>query len=204
MVASGGLVTQWSDVSGNARHLVQATGSKRPSLVVGDANGFQVASFDGSDDYLQAAGADLFALEYTIAIVVKSGAATGGVFMSLSTSSTGMYLRQSASRTIGSINVNEAVDAATSTSAYQLWYVERTDTGPLVTLEINGSSQSLTNDDMGLAAPSSAKLTLGAANRASVDLNAACKIAEVVICDAVLSSADKASLTHYLRAKFGV
>lgn len=43
---SSGAVSQWSDKSGNARHMLQSTSGNKPSLVGGGI------SFDGSNDYL--------------------------------------------------------------------------------------------------------------------------------------------------------
>jgi hypothetical protein len=46
-------VSQWSDLSGNGHHLVQATGIKQPLLVNGVINGKPVVRFDGVDDFLE-------------------------------------------------------------------------------------------------------------------------------------------------------
>jgi hypothetical protein len=42
----------WSDLSGNARHAVQATSGNQPSIVTGVINGRQVRRFDGVNDFL--------------------------------------------------------------------------------------------------------------------------------------------------------
>lgn len=49
-IANGGVISQWSDVSGNNRHLTQATGSKQPTLRFGVLNERPVVRFDGTDD----------------------------------------------------------------------------------------------------------------------------------------------------------
>lgn len=47
-----GAVSQWNDKSGNNRHAVQATSSKRPVVSAANMNGLDVLTFDGSDDSL--------------------------------------------------------------------------------------------------------------------------------------------------------
>jgi hypothetical protein len=42
----------WTDLSGNGRNAVQATGANQPSIVTGALNGRQVRRFDGTDDRL--------------------------------------------------------------------------------------------------------------------------------------------------------
>ncbi len=56
-VADGTALAQWDDLSGNARHLVQATGSLQPTAQTGAGdliNGRGVIDFDGTDDALAA------------------------------------------------------------------------------------------------------------------------------------------------------
>lgn len=48
ITSSGGAVSQWNDDSGNARHLLQATGANQPTL---QSDGSIL--FDGSNDYLK-------------------------------------------------------------------------------------------------------------------------------------------------------
>lgn len=52
VVESGGSISQLTDLSGNSRHLVQGTAAKRPTLTASGQNGLNVATFDGTDDFL--------------------------------------------------------------------------------------------------------------------------------------------------------
>lgn len=49
VTSSGGLISQFTDKSGNGRHFTQSTGSKKPTLQT-DSNGRAYALADGGDD----------------------------------------------------------------------------------------------------------------------------------------------------------
>jgi hypothetical protein len=49
---SGSDVTQWNDVSGNARHATQGTSANRPKSGTRTINGINAIDFDGTNDYL--------------------------------------------------------------------------------------------------------------------------------------------------------
>jgi hypothetical protein len=49
---SGSDVTQWNDLSGNARHATQTTSANRPKSGTRTINGYNALDFDGSNDYL--------------------------------------------------------------------------------------------------------------------------------------------------------
>jgi hypothetical protein len=44
-------VSQWNDISGNGRHLTQATGASQPTYNAG--SGFPYLQFDGTDDFMK-------------------------------------------------------------------------------------------------------------------------------------------------------
>lgn len=51
-----GYVSEWSDQSGSGNDIVQAASGRKPLWKDDDLNGHETISFDGSDDYLAAAG----------------------------------------------------------------------------------------------------------------------------------------------------
>jgi hypothetical protein len=53
---SGGAVSQLDDKSGNGRHLEQSDGASRPITGTRTINGLNGLDFDGSDDFIEAAG----------------------------------------------------------------------------------------------------------------------------------------------------
>ncbi len=75
IVANGsGKVTAWADASGNGNaYNDHGTASKRPTLVVGDANGLDVVRFDGTNDYLEGTGVSYQA--QTVFVVFKANSA---------------------------------------------------------------------------------------------------------------------------------
>lgn len=60
---SGGAVSQWNDLSGNARHLTQGTGTNQPTF------SSNTISFDGTNDFLSLAAT--IAQQSTVYLVIK-------------------------------------------------------------------------------------------------------------------------------------
>lgn len=52
-ISIGTGVSQWSDISGNGRHLVQANGAEQPAYESAGFNGLPTIAFDGSNDTLR-------------------------------------------------------------------------------------------------------------------------------------------------------
>lgn len=74
---TGDVIQQWNDLSGNNRHLIQATAVNRPTLNTNAINGQSAILFDGSNDFLPWTGAISPQLQRTIYVVSKG--ATNGV-----------------------------------------------------------------------------------------------------------------------------
>lgn len=55
ITASGGLVSQWNDKSGNGRNVSQATSANQPITGTTTLNGLNVITYDGSNDVLLSA-----------------------------------------------------------------------------------------------------------------------------------------------------
>jgi hypothetical protein len=56
ITSSAGKVSQWNDKSGNARHFTQATSANQPTTGAATQNGFNVISFNGSQDVRRTLG----------------------------------------------------------------------------------------------------------------------------------------------------
>lgn len=84
VVHSGGVVSQWNDISGNGLALAQAIGADRPTLVSNVVNGRPVIRFDGTSDFLSTSyNASLNAAAHTVLLVarVTGGASTSRVVL---------------------------------------------------------------------------------------------------------------------------
>jgi hypothetical protein len=74
---TGGLVDQWNDKSGNARH-VTSSSTNRPQTGVDTINGRNVLTFDGSNDWMLS-GSVTISQPTTAVAVVKSASTTSTV-----------------------------------------------------------------------------------------------------------------------------
>lgn len=93
LVQSGGVVSQWNDISGNGLALSQATVPDRPTLVTGVMNGKPVIRFDGTSDYLSTSyNAQLNAVSHSVLIVarVTGGAGTSRYVLGSTDSAAGL------------------------------------------------------------------------------------------------------------------
>jgi len=57
VTASGGVISQWNDKSGKARHASQGTAGSQPAYSTAALNGLNAVSFDGSNDFFALASA---------------------------------------------------------------------------------------------------------------------------------------------------
>jgi hypothetical protein len=74
-------VSQLDDMSGNGRHLVQATTTLQPILdQAALVNGYPPVKFDGTDDYLQTAAFTAIAQPFTVWLVGRKRSATNNVY----------------------------------------------------------------------------------------------------------------------------
>lgn len=74
-IATG--VSQWNDLSGNGRHLLQATSGAQPSFNTNQINGYATVRGDGTDDYLEAATSGI-SLPYTFFMPLRFITAAAG------------------------------------------------------------------------------------------------------------------------------
>ena len=97
----------WTDMSGNGRHAVQATGANQPSIVTNVINGRQVRRFDGTNDFLIPPDFNLD--NHTIFSVIVPNITTGliaGTIFGITSTSAMDYSRDSLNYVSNSGGVN--------------------------------------------------------------------------------------------------
>lgn len=78
VTVDGTAVASWTDLSGNGRHAVQATGGNQPLFKTGIFGSLPSVRFDGTDDFLKTASFATITQPFTIVVVYKPIAHPGG------------------------------------------------------------------------------------------------------------------------------
>jgi hypothetical protein len=186
ITASGGAVSQWNDLSGNARHVTQGTGANQPTTGTRTMNLLNVIDFDGTTDSLgNAAG---MSQPFTLVMAFQADANGGNIALH----NQAQFLRKSGQWKLyagGSEIGGGTSDAAAhvgsavfNAASSQLWI----DGGSIVTGDPgNGTTSGLTfGTDAGFAFFDGG-------------------LAEVTIYSTVLGTTDRQALEGYLKAKWG-
>lgn len=88
ITSSGGTVSQWDDLSGNANHIAQSVSGSRPTTGSVTINSMNALGFDGTDDDLQkTTGVSLSSNDGTTILAVRkhNSGTSGGILMGLRT-----------------------------------------------------------------------------------------------------------------------
>lgn len=202
---SSGLVSQWNDKSGNARHMTQATGGLQPSTGVVTQNGLNVLRFENGKRMARTS----FPITNTFTVLVV-GALTNYVattypeFLGISAGTVNEFLF-----TLAAPDLNRLVAARRRTSFNLVTTATRDATNPSLLLITSGGStiELSRNGDT----PSSHAVTgtlsftdtlsLGGRN-ASGAIDG--WIAEVIIYNTLLSAEKQTALLGYAGSKWGV
>lgn len=197
-------VGYWGDKSGNARHVTQATGTKRPVVKTGanGKNGLPIVKFDGTDDHLSLAtsGLPIQTSPRWAFMVGKWIAYAGFAFMWEAGADYAMGLTTNG-------NIRAYLQAYYSSSGLSVlidvWHcLGGSYGGSALSLYRNGSAAS--NNPITVANPTTTPagtLWVGSFNTVSV---ANIEIAELIIGSGTLSAANVTALTNYANAKWGV
>lgn len=204
---AGGAIAAWSDLSGKGFHATQATAAKRPTLQTAIVNGKPVVRFDGVDDWLETASAQLVGADGTwTAFSVAKPQNTTGIKLIASHDNGGsvrvaQFLRYNAAAletvTFDTAGGNAAVTGG-AVSGFDLLEAKRTAT----TLEafLNGTSVVQASP---AGAPKSAAVALhiGAYRGASEFMNG--DIAELLIYNRALTTTEQSDIRSYIAGRFG-
>lgn len=190
---SAGLVSQWSDKSGNTRHATQASGSYKPSTGTATLNGLNVISF--ASDELNISVPIATAAATVVAVWGWSPGLRSAPYGGGTAGAPGML--QAAA---GSANwvIDPGASAAPFGVTSSAGALTRTVHAGTSTVHLNGASVHSTS---GASVAGTSITALGRTNRASISLQGF--LAELVVVDGTLSSGDMADLETYLKTKWG-
>jgi hypothetical protein len=198
ITASGGLVSQWSDLSGNSRHLTQASGSLQPQTG-GNINGVAALTFDNVDDVMGTGG--FLTSNCTIFTVQRIDSNDSWNVMSISGTPRDISYSNSASQ----INTWSSTDGDYLTCIISMLNptidcVRYASTGTcdrrIYSAEEGFRAANTTGKVSGL---SGASMTIGTFARTLGGV-----VGEVIIYDSVLSDTDRETVIQYLEAKWGL
>lgn len=196
-IATG--VSQWNDISGNARHLTQGTGGAQPLFVASAVNGKPAVRCDGADDFMTAA----FALTqpctmfFAVKNVAVGAAATHDVLVDGGTLGTVAIVQDNSPNF--TITAGTARSSATTLAngVYDRWG-----------LYLNGAPSYFTSAGATFLGPftfganNPGGLTLGALQNGSRSANV--EFAEAIVYSRFLSASEGARVDAYLKARYAL
>lgn len=208
--ADGAPISQWTDLSGNARHVTQTTGASRPVLKLAIQNGLPVIRGDGTDDTLLYAGG-LPQGDFTVCVTaVSSNVGSDRAVLGWGTrTSNGMarqfHQRGGAQRAFVGSNADVNSSSSWAANTWSQWTV----TGSGVPSS-GSASATITHRVNGAAAgASTATLVAFSSNTLRVFSNTAPgeywigDVAEMIVYPFVLSAANILLVEAYLKTKWG-
>lgn len=208
-LANNAAVSSWTDLSGNARHATQATGTKQPTFKTGILNGLPVLGFSGDCLVTPSITLGLF----TVAVVFRSSGTAGLVYEHGPNAATtdGAYLYGTTNNTVqvrrggtsASGNHPSANWATDSTWRVAVHRFNGTRYGHL--LRLNGAEVNLTTGgaDSSTSLTTAQVLNIGSrANATALPLTG--DIAEIVVIPSAIGVEDQFRLENYLAGKWGL
>jgi hypothetical protein len=194
-VLTSGAVSQWTDLSGNGRHLTQATSSRRPTVKAAEKNGLNVIYFDGGAKGLVTSSLTLNN-PITVFVVVK------------------MYSLNSYTSIYDGLNNNEANVAGNSGNQIQLYtqgfvggMTASTNTWYRITHVMNEGSSFDRRNDTVTSNWSDNSITMGGLRIGEGDgggENGNMDIAEVIVFNKALSTSEINSINSFLSSKWAI
>ncbi len=203
----------WSDKSGNGRNAYQATGASQPLLKTNILNNKNIVRFDGSNDILATAAAQVANTtdgSFTAFAVAQRTTASGFMTVVNQDNSTAtrcsQFLNFAGNGNVESIGFvggtpKFAYTLSGTISTSNFYILESTASTSTISAYSNGIVGSGSATGGNLAVPSQA-VSLGAYPTGQQYLNG--DIAEVLLYNSVLSSTNRIKVEQYLQNKWGV
>ncbi len=191
---AAGVISQWSDKSGNSRHLVQATGAYRPSTGLDTQNGLNVVTV-ASGQELAFVSAITAGTAYTVAIVATPSGGTNGYLASVDADQADAIITKFGGVSYEYFGAGPGARFALGSSGlsgYNTLIFVRD--GVNVTSLVNGSASGSTATRSATAGTMRAEI---APSRVFSG-----KIAEMVVVPGALTGTDLTNLSDYLRTKW--
>lgn len=193
----GNLVSQWDDQSGQANHLVQATGTNQPLWVSNNRSSKPTINFDGVDNFMKLtsfAGGSI-AHPWYLFIAAKEPSSSPMAFMSEDNENDPRF------RTLASgYDVSDQAVLSGGTSDPSVWHY--------YTIIWNGASTDLRRDGTSILSGNSGSggtfngLTLGALSNPVNFSNA--QFGEFLIYDNNIGTSNRNSIESYLATRWGL
>lgn len=215
-------VTTWPDLSGNARDFTQATAAKKPTLQVSEINNKPVVRFDGTDDLLVNATAFLTGASGTVLAVLRFTALSDypciiGSFDGASDNRMlicrGRYdvTANNISFTQQNADTADAYSGSTALAADTPYQMMWASSGSAYSARVNRTAQTLSfiaGSDTGHWVDQSASQDLVSIGAAKFGVAGELQhfngdLAELLVYEPAVSSADLTALEAYLAAKWG-
>ena len=192
------LVSQWSDISGNNRHLLQASAGQKPIVLPNLINGFPAIRFDGVDDYLKATA---FTLNQPETMFL--------VFKNITYGTSGVHDIVADGNTAGSMTVGSILAASTGISAGSAIAVAQGINNGVYGVSCfrwNGASSFIRNNGVeiktgNVGANNAGGLTLGALGNNTRATNI--EVAELIIFSTAISTSQIQDIEGELKLKYG-
>lgn len=197
VVTSGSFVTNWNDVSGAGNSVAQTTSGLQPTLVSNSLNGKPAIHFDASNDYLQGGAAlDLRNSAFSIFVVAKPTAGDGNYFAMLSSECFRYAANNTKYKNGGTLTYSGTLLAS-------LQSIKRSSAG-VVTVTRNGTQ--LASGSIVTASTTCVNFRIGGDGLSGIGgfdgYNG--DIAEVIVYNYELSSAETQAVQNYLNSRYGL
>lgn len=198
ITSSGGKVSKWDDKSGSSRDAIQGTGAKQPTTNATTQNGRNTLDFDGSSDYMISTYGITLAQPTTIFFVGKLADTNGGDYFvdGIIVSQRQLLFALSGTLTYGFYSGNTVDSGVAITTNYTLQTVEYN--GASSKMYIDGNL-AVTGDAFGLPATG---LTIGSDVTNGFFFQGS--IAEIIIYDRILSTAERQAVDNYVNNKWSI
>jgi hypothetical protein len=193
---TGADFAQWDDLSGNVRHLLQASGLLQPSIVSSALKGRQVRRFDGINDFMQCAS---FGADYqtkSVYLVVQRSSTGNRAPLGNRGVSEGWMVRLTDTGGLFA-HPGTATNVTTTADSKTACIIRAVSTASEIKLKIAATENTT---GTGSYASSSNAFMVGADGRPAEYY--AGDIAEVLIFSSVLSSGDDSDLVAFLTDKW--